>query len=226
MSKEWAGKVFLGLIIYFVILTLTLSYGQAMAESFGSTLNGNTTNSVNLSTAFGTQSSCDYPRYRYNQNGDSSRYIFNLDNLDCEISVGAISPNNCNALNGCNWANETTGWLWFSSTNQYCNGTLNKTYYNDNVPTTENICEINGLQGDTNVNTCSVLGCTVYAPRNDASGVKSPVGLLDTVGDLFLFRYDFGFETGLYTFLANFLIFTLPLIVLLLCIYLLSPFSN
>ena len=227
MSKAWAGKLLLGLIGYFTIFVLIITYGSSVAESFGGSIGGETTFDVSLNSTFGSQSSCSFPRYRYNQNGDSSKYIFDINNLDCDISAGAISPNVCDYIEGCNWANTTTGWLWFSSTTQHCNGTINQTYYNDGEINTENFCNMDGLQGDTETNTCGVLGCTSYAPRNDAKGgVLKPLVMLDTVGNLFLFRYDFGFETDLYDWITNFIIFYIPFLLLIMSIYILSPLSN
>lgn len=225
--KTWGGLLFLGLVIYYLFFILTLTYGEDLANEFGQTLGGNTTVDVDVDNTFGYDVYCDYPRYKYTQAGEGSRYYFDLDNLDCDISAGVISQNVCNNIAGCNWTNITTGFWWFADTTEGCTGTINKTYYNDGTPSSENLCLIDGIQGSANANTCGVLGCTVYEPELDASGgVKSPLSILKVVGELFTFRYDFGFEKDIVDLGATFILVYLPFMLLLLSIYLLSPLSN
>lgn len=228
MSKEWAGKTVLGLAIYMILFVLTVSYAGEVANYFEFTLQGNATKDVDLELSLGSEYSCGYPRYKYATTGESSKYVFDKDNLDCEVSAGAISPKTCDFFEGCTWKNETSGFLWFKDVTGICEGDLNKTFYNDGVYTEEKICDVVGLQGNENTLTCSQLGCTVYEPRNlgEVSGISSTADVMGTLGNLFSFKYDFGFERSIFNFLANFTFFYLELIVLVIALYILSPLSN
>lgn len=223
MAKLWALGTVIGIAGYFLFLTLFTTYGGAFAQEFNLQA-GNITQNVNISEVIVGQSYCDYPRYRYSTDGQGTRFLFNLDNLDCSVSVGALGEDSCNSIAGCSWSN-TSNFLWFTTQSQSCTGQINKTFYNDGVPTEKDICLIDGLQGNGNENTCAILGCTSYEPKNN-EGYGS-VGFLDVVqqiSDLYTFRYDFGFEGFLQVISTLFLVY-LPSIILLGAIYILSPFS-
>lgn len=222
-NKIWAFVVILSIAFYFIFLVLLTGFGSNIAQEFGLST-GQTLSNVNLSEQLQPQFSCDYPRYRFNRDGEPTRYVFNLDDLRCENSVGAVSELSCNDIQGCLWDNVTSGWLFFQSVTERCTGEINKTFYNNGVPTTKNICMIDGLQGQPVL--CARLGCTAYEPSPQLfdRGVGF-MGVVQQTSDLFTFRYDFGFENGLASTFATFLLVWLPLVMLLGAIYILSPFS-
>lgn len=223
MTKLWAGVTIIGISIYFILLIALTTYGEAWANEVGINFGGNATDSVSLNQSIEQQSSCDYPRYRYTPDGEQSKFNFDLDNTDCGISVGALGENECNAVQGCSWENTTSGFLFFSSQEESCVGDINKTYYNDGVATSKDMCLMDGLQGDKS--NCQKLGCTVYEPQDDfGSGDVGFLSMFQQVSDLFTFRYDFGFE-GILSVVSTLLLVWLPSLIVLLCLYILSPFS-
>jgi len=148
--------------------------------------------------------------------------------LRCDRTRGAIDEDICNSLEGCDW-NATTKILWWGG--EYtCQGELDFDYYdvedewdsyNQFIRTfkTQSVCDLSGVRNESEI--CWNLGCSWIDGEELTTELSTNVsskGIFSTLGALFSFRYDFGFDDK-YNNIVNMLLFWLPLLMLLLTIY-------
>lgn len=208
------------LSMYFIIFLITVS----AVDSLGITgSDGETTDDVDISTLEPQINEfCSDPRVAWS--ADGSVYEIREAETDCQQSIGVISEDRCNALQGCEWRNETTYILFFSSVTEGCFGDINISYYNDGNSDYESVCELS--EPYENRNTCLQLGCTWNrATEDDLSQISNPRSILNILGELFSFRYDFGFS-GLINTFVNLMLFYIPFIILAISIYFMLPFAH
>lgn len=205
MGEYKALKLFVYLIIYFfafgTILTI-LSLDDTNIE-----------NEVDLN--FSDDSFCDGPRIAYNIHLEAYE-VFPTSN-NCKHTRVAYDKNGCEDLYGCSFINDTG---WFSSDEYVCNGTINFSRYGESLGSDiDNLCRFEGVQVE---DVCYDVGCTWYNDAEEYSDIKSPNTLLSVTGSLFSLRYDFGL-TGIFNIITNFIMFYIPLILLVGSIYFMLP---
>ena len=190
---------------------------------------------------------CTNPRFKFDpQTGEKSEYGSAwVDSLKCEESAGVLSQSSCETITGCAWENVTGGWwFWETTESASCIGDINATSYG--VSQTTPVLGRSYVTGHTNtglwakytpfsdsspcehpsvlkdIELCSTFSCTweKVTPETTFNSVSTIYG---TVGDIFTFRYDFGFESTGLTLLVNFLFIILPLLILILSVYYMIP---
>jgi hypothetical protein len=169
--------------------------------------------------------------------------------LTCKESVGVTAQSSCEQIEGCSWSSVSIcPWYysWCGETQNTCTGNINGSFYGispegtgifsgnhyagSGVGITTNavdICE----DFDLNVSSCLLLSCSwlgseqLYNIRQEEIKLNQNMWNVawNSVGQLITFRYDFGFDTYA-NWVTNFIIFYLPLLLLILAIYAIVPF--
>lgn len=233
-----AGVWLVGIVIYFIFFILTTNgVSQLYAES-GENI---TISSSNLDfSSFAGGNYCNNPRYAYNPE-TLEQYEYKTtqyDFLNCEESIGVKSESICSNINGCSWDNVTSGfWFWTTTEEASCIGNINASYYGIET-TTEITGEVVKAHNNTatfgivsicnhpnviqNKTLCSTFGCTWDTLKIDNT-YTSTSSVIDTVKDLFSFRYSFGFDDDTANNILNVIFFYIPLLMLIVSIYFMLP---
>jgi len=228
MGSFEAGRWLLGLVIYFSVFLLVTTYVQNWNPS--SIGESQTTGDADLDELISSGDNfCATPRYRIGGQTNMNYFIPVTIEFyrNCGLLPSRYSEDDCNDVVGCFYDNTTS---FFDFTDEQCEGEINFSYYanNDSVDA-EFVRELGdpcSLERVVNnkVN-CQLLGCTWYDGVDvDYTDFKNPFTILDAVGNLFTFRYDYGFEG--YDVLLNLIFFYFPFIVLLIAVYYAMPFIH
>jgi len=244
-----ASTWFIAIAIYYIFFILAVYSAENI--SLGASTQGLTNtslDSINLQGTIGTYY-CDNPRFYYNANTGEKLEYSNAENdrLFCEQSEGVFSSSACNSINGCTWTNSTGGfWNWWTGTEveNLCLGDINASSYGIEIA--------DGFIGRPRVASHDNTGSwSTYTPFSDPSPCNHPNvqynktlcnmfscswekisadttltgagDIYSTIGQLFTFSYDFGFENQGINYLVTFLFVILPLLILLLAIYFMAP---
>lgn len=217
MGSSASGSWLLGLIIYFFVFIVMVTFVSNMQE-------GITYSSDNILSATGSNDYCDTPRYTYNTDFELVKNIY-PNTKDCRATLGTYAKETCEFIEGCIWDNVTSGWWIFSSTYESCTGEVNTSYYNNGTETFE-ICSMSGLQGRVNNGLCGLMGCTYYTEKDlnvddldtTITGVIKQVNSFTSVIiSLASFDADIGIPED-YEFLFSFIFFYIPLFMLIMVI--------
>src|SRR6056297_1073917 len=150
MGESRAGDALIFFaIIFFLIATILTVFGLAdddITYTGGGGLN------------FSSQSSCSEPRQYIDATGDLKDITGYSEKCD---RTKAVTEEDCNKINGCEWANETFLFI-FTTSEVSCQGNVNVTYYDENATdsafTITNVCTLADAQTDPEL--CYLLGCT------------------------------------------------------------------
>jgi hypothetical protein len=178
--------------------------------------------------------------------------------IECDESIGVINNETCVAISGCVWEDTNSWWQNLIDAEDVFTCTGHFDWFDANetmsgIPTNWRIrpmeTSYEGLDYSVchhpdvieNQTRCEQASCTWRAINNAPSVLFDPNNInlnADTsvfkstwraTKDMFLFRFDFGFEDdgGVLspTYFLTFLIFWLPLFLLLLAIYQMLPFT-
>lgn len=244
-----AGKWLIVLVIYFMFFILSVNSVQNLVNA--DNLNSDISleiNNYDFSGILGN-SYCSNPRFSYDPaTGEKEEYPKAFtDRLRCEESIGVLDQSTCDIIEGCTWENVTSGfWFWETTESASCIGDINATAYGIEVTTSifrprvaahnnTGIYAANTPFLDptpcthpevlTNKTKCDLFSCS-WEDINIQSSYTEPSRVLDTVGDLFTFRYDFGFDNDNYNYILNILTFVIPLLMLIVSIYYMLPFAH
>ena len=229
MGSETGARWFVILVLYFGVMTFLVAL---IASAAGTSVT--TTGDITL----GEQ--CTGPRTIWEQGStdpvDITGYTsfvqqkFNA-NLDCGKSIGIFDNETCSAIDGCTWEIDTH---WFSPDTESCVGTINYSINNTNVLLggTYSVDTDNNFITTcyyptvlTNESLCNALSCSwVNVQGLEDLGLGEPkLSMLGStwrnIKDMFLFKFEFGFDDSSANYILNFLVFWLPLLGLLLSLY-------
>lgn len=218
-DKATAITWIIGISIYYVGIIALFSFAIGIDEDISISDGG----FMSIEQLRSQGGACGYPKTTEYQG-------LNLYNNYCSQTY-LTNNETCSEIQGCYWSDErwfipfTNGGSWFGDA--YCKGRINTTFYNGGVTLDgERICEASQL--DTNENLCTTLGCT-WTDFSQMSNTQlneyakpTPMTFLKSVGFLSGFRADFGFDGVGYIFIS-FLLFYLPLLLLIGAIYMLIP---
>lgn len=235
-----AGVWFSVLVVYFIFFILVVN----SANNIDPTLQGDSNATIDESRYISISSyECTEPRYKYNPETLETTEMRNseLRSIDCEESIGTKSADDCNSISGCNWENVTTGfWFWKSTEYASCLGHINVSAYgmdtsstfsgdvlapHDNTGTLRTASPCNHPNVIENRSNCDLFSCSWERIDNTAA-FENPTDIYATVGEVFTFRYDFGFSDSTVSFILNFIFILLPLLALSVSLYFLIPFFH
>lgn len=236
-----AGKWLVILVIYFMFFIFTANgVSNLYTESDVSELSVSDSN-FDYSSLIG-ENVCSNPRYYYDPTSlDTYEYSnVNVRNLECDESIGVKSQTICESINGCVWENVTSGlWFWETTEAASCLGKINASYYgintstifkgevvaaHDNTPTFGAATPCNHPNVLENQSLCDIFSCT-WQKVEIADSYTSSSSVVDTVKELFTFRYDFGFSDNVNS-IVIFIFFIIPLIMIIVSIYYMLPFAH
>ena len=247
MGSANGSKWIIVLSIYFVILTSFMTF---ISNSVGGSIE---TQINTLQDDFCGSSRTIYESFNSNPIFDTSLsreeiinsgytdVYFNIEYyetlLNCDISLGVLSNETCNNLEGCSWTYDTT------ASSYTCTGEINASYYdidtysylfsstnyvashiNSQIGQRGSIC--NSPNVYDNESLCNLFSCTWYDDKilSDLSieDIKLNLGYTSnlktawgTLGELFTLRFDIGFENPMFTYIFNFFVFWLPMLFLI-----------
>jgi hypothetical protein len=207
MGDFKALTLFVALVIYFFLFLFIANVGeQAEVDNY-----------ISLNESI--EAFCTTPRHSFDADGDTNRIL--ASSKRCVKTKVGFDESGCNSLEGCTWVNESTFFFWSSPS--ACEGDINRSFYTNEsiglIP--PNLCVMEGFQDQ---DLCFNIGCTWMDSASEIN-VKDTKGMLELVGELFTFRYDFGFS-GLYNVLTVFFSFWLPFLLLIGCVYYMLPFIH
>jgi len=221
MGKFTSGIWFILVTLYFIFFIGTVSVVNLFAYEEGINFNdGTITNGSLTGLNVNPEFFCDTPRYTYSADG-SNQFKINPSSSNCRDTAGVVSEDICERIVGCSWEEVTSGFWFFSSTSETCVGTINATHYGKTNQ--NNFCTANNVSG--NLTNCILMFCTWYETQPLQSDITSPRQLINLIGELFTFRYNFGFDGFLNIFITILFIF-IPLLIWLLSLYFLLPFIH
>ena len=234
------------LFLYFVLFIIIVNTVDGVTNS--------TTNDIDDTvTGFSTGYVCDAPRYRWNpSNGEYTEFKHGfLALLDCDNSIGVESQSRCESIGGCSWANTTDSdfWYWITfgiigseTITKKCKGNMSfsgvnvtshtggdtvspfiePSYYFNSEEESINLCRHPVIS--LNSTACLLAGCT-WTKYDYTNNLDNPSNILNTMGTIFAFRYDFG-TTGTTSTLLNIFLVLIPLLMLIFGIYFSLPFLH
>jgi len=231
MGEFKASNWIIGLVIYFFLLFLFLTYLEASRSvlsfnSFESTVTDpGWKNQGNVFLTGGLSEHCD--------GTGGGRSMNFLQNIQCnQLNLDPEDYNTCNNITGCVWNNRSSFFGLFVS-DPICSGIVDKTVYNI-TGGLNTYCQSTGLQSPEN---CSLFKCDWINPNNIATDTKGtsfsgnePLGattgsnIWNTIKFMSTFRYDLGL--GYFNYIFIILFFWLPTVALVLSIYFLIPFFH
>ena len=262
MGSETGAKWLIMLLLYFTIMTVIVTLVSDISPT-PITTSGGYDLSTNTSGTY-----CGLPRTTYetwitdagektvvstsSDVIDGERVRSNADwiaNIECKYSSGQLGEDQCLALDGCTWEEDT--FFWFFGTGDYsCEGQFNHTWINSSEVESywgfgDYIQYDDGLENDifedrpdygicgyapvvNNATRCAQMSCSWGENLNDidffdAGDIDVDLGMgkkiWNVIKDMVTFKFDFGFTNSTANFILNFLIFWLPLIGLGLAIY-------
>jgi hypothetical protein len=240
---KWVGLIILYFFIMIVIVTVVeMSVTNADGDITASDLQSRCGEPRTLWKANGTVETSDDTEL------SNTRRSWIRMSLNCDESVGVTDETVCNQIEGCSWetVSACSWWtqLWCTGSTDTCTGNINGTYYgmaesdswfgghyaikeDSAVVNDANVCTDYNLS----VTNCTLLSCSwlgseqLYALKETEIKLSQNMWNVawNSVGQLITFRYDFGFDTYA-NWVTNFIIFYLPLLLLILAIYAIVPF--
>jgi len=170
-----------------------------------------------------------------------------LAHLDCERSVGVIGQSTCTTIQGCSWATPSSIWSWlpwYQPANQTCTGTINASYYgiesrgflasSTRVVLPHNNSYISWNIGSIcthpsviyNETLAELFSCVWVTPSTFVYEEITPsLNFFGMIGDVFRtfgqflsFSFSWGFETEYINYIATFILFYIPLLILTMAI--------
>lgn len=220
-DKSTAVMWIIGIAIYYVGIIALLTFASGIDSDISFSDGGFTT----IDELRSKGGSCGYPKTTQ-WNGQ----LFGRAANSCQDTF-LTTNDSCSAINGCTWSDER--WFIPLLSGSYfgdvvCKGLINVSYYNDNQPIQNNrICEASALANSENL--CEILGCSwtdfskMSTEELQSYAKPTPRTFLNAIAFLSGFRADFGFDGVGYAFIV-FLLFYIPLLLLIASIYLLVPF--
>jgi hypothetical protein len=249
LKNKKAGEFISGLwiiliIFYFSIFVLIVNSSQNVM--IDTALNDTyKLDNINLDV-FNEQYKCDIPRFSYNPNTFEEKIEKQSNHLDCSKSYGVFGRSECSNIQGCEWNTTTIGMWWWKDEITTCVGTINYTYYDIEVETfplnpyakpivanyefgltyfknmlsdNNNICRHPSVIN--NITNCNLFSCSWVLIENDENVTYKTI--LNSVSDIFTFRYDFGFTNDTIKYIMNFIFIILPLLILIIAVYFAIP---
>jgi len=242
MGEFKAGGMFVLMIIYFIVFIASVSLGEQINQESSEI---NVESQIEGLEGYYNDFSkiCITPRFEYDPDTADITESNDPNNLLCEKSKGVLSKTICESIEGCSWENVTNGfWFWKSTEPASCLGNINGTaygietktflgqnyvsdhnnteYFEDNYNIKNSVCtHPNVIKNKTLCDTfsCSYNRLDTPEPEANLNSIKN------SVGDIFTFRHDFGFESTTAQFFGNLLFVVLPLIMLAISIYFMLP---
>ena len=231
-----AGLLIVLMLMYFtVFIVIVDSSNSIIAESSTNLSNYDYVNTLEGYNLVGG-GYCANPRYEFNADTGEEKETNSPQYLACELTKGVRNRDMCNNIEGCLWDNATTNyWLWTTTGEPTCTGTINASYYgmekntlsktikiHENTEFFGQISVCNHPDVISNRSSCDDLSCTWT--KDDISNVEpSYKGISSTFKEVFTFSYDFAVENETLKFFLNFLFVGIPLILMIIGIYFIIP---
>ena len=216
MAREKAGMWIMGIIAYFLIISVVLTGLNKMTSEYSTTPEGLTYTTGGLGKSLNNLGGCDDPR------------LVNENNPECKLlmDIGSVYNNaTCDSFNGCEWVTESSFFPWGEST-VTCSGTINQTAYNNGENYTtfnlfgnwgDSVCGLYNLSQDKS--TCQAFGCTWTSQNSDDYiKVSKIAGIWGIIKDVFTANINFGTSSTSLNTLLNFIFIVLPIVMLIMAI--------
>jgi len=220
MGQFEAGKWIIGIVVYYFFLFIILSMTSSMIREIGvhdRMLNYTDVGFFNKSNEF-----FNNPDGICRGRGNSMNF---LENILCNQLEVFEDENTCNNVSGCSWVNETD-LFGIAVSPAGCSGVVNKSAYNISGGI-RNYCSSPGLQDQ---GTCEMFKCPwidrqqLAEEQADSINSNNLNTFWDSIKFIVTFRANFGL--GSYNWLISFLLFYIPMLMLLWCIYMALPFLH
>jgi len=216
MGRQHAGMWIIGLLGYFLIISVILTGIAKMDSEYGISTGTVSYTTGSLGKSLNNLGGCDDPR-SVNENEPDCKYL---------IDVGSVYNNaTCESFAGCSWVTESSFFLWGEST-VTCSGTINQTAYNNGANYTtfnlfgnwaDSVCGLYNLSQEKS--TCEAFGCTWTAQgTDDYIKVTKIAGIWGIVKDVFTANINFGTSSTNLNTLLNFIFIVLPIVMLIMAI--------
>jgi hypothetical protein len=231
---KWIGL----LVLYFFLMTIIVSAVSMMMAGVSTGLNISSTSMAICSEPRLLYYPDGSSISSYDDNLSTAEKNSLLRNLECSESIGVTSSSTCTNITGCSWgaAGSCAWWEFWCDPGALpttCIGDINGTAYNITETSTSlfgrkhiagglfsspNVCTDYGLAQTE----CEELSCTwnteYYQGQIDVEKISPSPSMItymwDTISGMFTFTYDFGIDNTFATYIITFLIFYLPLILL------------
>lgn len=247
MGEFKAGQWVVILFFYFTVLIIIVAASDNLYGEIYVTGEAGIEGYDNL--LFMTDAACENPRFKYNPTtGESSQYNRGqVDSLDCSQSYGTLSKNDCDSITGCSWDNVTSGFWFWKSIDEGCTGYIDSDSYGVDSKVKDLFGGISVKPHDTytafsssNVKSispcnhanvvrdeelCRLFSCS-WVSVDFTENYDKPSSILKTMGSVFTFKYDFGIENNLLSWILRFMFIVLPLIMLMVSVYMMLPFLH
>jgi hypothetical protein len=233
MGEFQAGKMLIGLSIYFIILIFSLflveTFSIENGLDYSVTTTGNELSLLSYDSDYGV---CIEPRTVIDSDSreEDTISIFSKNSADCKFTSGNFDELTCNQIDGCNWEALPTFW-WFDNTNVFeCTGTVNTTtlglagnelnVYGE-ISLLKEINEITNKE-DSQI-ACETFGYSWNSEFDDTDIGFASIGAI--VGSLFTYQASFT-DDFFVDLLLTTALFYIQFIMLLIALYFALPFLH